>query len=245
MLEAVSSLFWEMLHHACLSGFASCAQMLYPPPILVLPITLNLTFLIVCSSWHLAVSHLPALKEAGCCLSVCLSVPKTLIKQLSARPVAGLFPAAAQPGLADGHSLWQGWPGPACVNLEEPRCATPQLLPHLSFQEVGWISSWDAISFIFQKLLEVWLSPDSPLESFGFEDSLSIPTKRSLFSIWACSDRKSLDEVGHAQCQEPVLQIQHFVCLERLPQLWVPTERINIKPLIRVKTKFQKIHMTV
>lgn len=111
MLEAVSSLFWEMLHHACLSGFASCAQMLYPPPILVLPITLNLTFLIVCSSWHLAVSHLPALKEAGCCLSVCLSVPKTLIKQLSppccstaraggwAQPLTGMaWPSLCEPG---------------------------------------------------------------------------------------------------------------------------------------------------
>lgn len=51
-------------------GFASCAQALYPPLILELPIPLNLAFLIVFPPWGLVVPQLPALNEAGCCLSL-------------------------------------------------------------------------------------------------------------------------------------------------------------------------------
>lgn len=135
-------------------GFASHAQVLYPPLILVLPIPLNLAFLIVCSSRDPVMPHLPALNEAGCCLSVSHWPDKP-----------GCQPRQFQVSFL----LWcsQGWQvGPAshrdelaipraCGTQEDPWCASPQLLPHLSFWEVGQKSSWDAISFIYQWLPEL------------------------------------------------------------------------------------------
>ena len=50
--------------------FASHAEVLHPPFTLVLLVPLNLAFLIVCPSWDWVMPHLPALNEAGCCLSL-------------------------------------------------------------------------------------------------------------------------------------------------------------------------------
>lgn len=43
--------------------------MLYPLFILMLSVSFNLSFLIMCPSWDLVMPHLTALNEAACCLS--------------------------------------------------------------------------------------------------------------------------------------------------------------------------------
>lgn len=43
--------------------------MLYPLFILMLSVSFNLSFLIMCLSWDLVMPHLTALNEAACCLS--------------------------------------------------------------------------------------------------------------------------------------------------------------------------------
>lgn len=50
--------------------FASRAQALYPPFILVPPVPLNPAFLIVFPSWDLVIPHLCALNEVSCGLSL-------------------------------------------------------------------------------------------------------------------------------------------------------------------------------
>lgn len=44
-------------------------QVLYPLFILMLSVSFNLSFLIMCPSWDLVMPHLTALNEAACCLS--------------------------------------------------------------------------------------------------------------------------------------------------------------------------------
>lgn len=90
--------------------FASHAQVLYPPSILVLLVPLNFAFLSVCPSWDLVMPHLPALNEAGCCLSLSNRPDKTGYQLC---PLWGCLPAALQPPLEDGYNLSQGWRGPS------------------------------------------------------------------------------------------------------------------------------------
>lgn len=99
--------------------FASHAEVLYPSFILVLLVPLDLAFLIVCPSWDLVMPHLPALNEAGCCLSLSNRPDKMACQP---RPLPGCLPAALQPLLADGHSLSLGWgvPSPGPVWTRQP-----------------------------------------------------------------------------------------------------------------------------
>lgn len=105
MLEAVSSLPWETLPCACLPWVCKLCPSVESTTILMLPIPLNLAFLIACSSWDSVVLLLPALNEVGCCLSVSKSLVKQAVNQVTPRCGA---PAAVQPRLAGGHSLSQG-----------------------------------------------------------------------------------------------------------------------------------------
>lgn len=136
-----------MLSCACLPWVCKPCTSVAPAPIVVLPIPLNLVFLMACSSWDLAVPHLPALSGAGC---VCVS-PRDLIKQAVSHVSPRLCPCPGWQGGPASHRDRLAHPRDPC-EPGAPRAAAPQLPPHLSFPEVGQISSREAISFIFQKL---------------------------------------------------------------------------------------------
>lgn len=90
--------------------FASRAQALYPPFILVPPVPLNLAFLIMFPSWDLVIPHLCALNEVGCGLSFSNRPDE---KGYQPCPFWGHIPTARQSLLADGYSLSQGWSAPS------------------------------------------------------------------------------------------------------------------------------------
>lgn len=136
--------------------------------VLVLPVSPNPTFLIICPSWDLLMPHLPVLNEASCCLSSSNRDNKRTISHMYSE-LTSLLHCSCCWGLGTGPQGWR-------VHLMG-LCEPEGLMMRKYY--------WEAIWLNHQWLPELLSSVSFP-GSCGF-GGLSAPTESTLFSPLTCS----------------------------------------------------------